>query len=871
MTLATATPVGPYEILAPLGAGGMGEVYRARDPRLGREVAIKVLPEALADDPSRLGRFEREAKATGALSHPNILAIHDIGEHEGRPYVVYELLEGQTLGERMREGPLRPREALTWAMQVARGLAAAHARGIVHRDLKPENLFLTKTGPLKILDFGLAKVARPEAHSDASIDPEDLTAEEAILGTVGYMSPEQVKGERADHRSDIFSLGVVLYEMLSGRRPFRGGAAPETMAAILKEDPPALPEDGVSPPVAEVVGRCLEKKPEARFQSAHDLSLSLEVLAASEDESRPAVTALAPQGSPVRWGRSVVLLGGALVVVAGLFFALRYLMAPAGPPRLENVTRITPPGFQGTGLLSTDGQRLYYASQGRLFQMPAAGGPAVEIQPWGEEGGLLSRASLSPADPTQLLVFRHDGPGAPVPMVPVPLWVVTLPAATPRRLGEATASSATWSPDGAQVAFGRGNEIHVVDRKGRASRRILTAEANVWVYDWGSDERITYMLWSLRPGSGIHMEPWQMKADGSEARRLLPDWPGASFIYARWTPDLRYLIFASGGDIRGGEIFALPVETTDPIPLTTGMHCGVEPGPAARRLYANCVTERSEPFVYRPEVGEWAPHEFAPDSSPRQIAWSPDGEWVTWVRYPEGTLWRSRTDGSQKLRLTEPAELGVTMPRWSPDGQWISFIRSTPEGVPLQGFVVSRDGQGLRPVTEDEHLHDTTAWSPDGRVVVSSVSQEDSQPAIRVVAPDTGTWEELPGTEGYIGVNSSPDGRLLVAHEWEGVPGDVYPGQVHLFDWETGGWRDLDIEGGMLNWSADGRSLYHFCGERDGSYCRLDLDNGEIERVAEPSSLSDVSFWVSVDPDGRIVGQRALSTPEIYVGDLVLP
>jgi tRNA A-37 threonylcarbamoyl transferase component Bud32/dipeptidyl aminopeptidase/acylaminoacyl peptidase len=883
MTLTTGTSLGPYEVIAPLGAGGMGEVYRARDPRLGREVAIKVLPEDLADNPSRLGRFEREAKATGALNHPHILAIHDIGEHQRRPYVVYELLEGQTLGERMREGSLPLNEALTWAMQVAQGLAAAHAKGIVHRDLKPENLFLTKAGPLKILDFGLAKVARAEIDSDASIDPEDLTAahesltaEGAVLGTVGYMSPEQVKGERADHRSDIFSLGVVLYEMLSGRRPFRGRTAPETMAAILKEDPPALPEEEVSPPIAEVVGRCLEKGPEARFQSAHDLALALEVLATSVADTSPAIAALAPTRTPVHWGRRLLLVAGALVVVAGLVLALRHLVTPAGPPRLENLTRITPSGFAGGGL-ATDGQRLYYTARGRLFQMPATGGPAVEIQPWGEERVYIEGVLVSLADPTQLMVGRYDGPGMPEPVgAPVSLWTLTLPAATPRLLAEeAIYAGVAWSPGGKRTAVGRGPEIHVIDQEAGSSRKVLSAETGVWVMEWSADDRITYILWSVGT-DGFRMEPWQMSSDGSDPHPLVPDWPGTSFVWPRWTPDGRYVIFASGAGVFSGEIFALEAGATEPVPLATGVDCGgLRLDPEGRRLYASCLSMRSEPFVYRPEVREWAPHEFVPDSSPKQMAWSPDGEWVAWIRHPEGTLWRSRTDGTQKLRLTEPGELAVTMPRWSPDGEQLSFNRSTPEGVPLRGFVVSRDGQGLRPVTEDEYMQDTTAWSEDGRVVVSSMSEEG---ALRVVDLETGEWEELAGTEGYIGVNSSPDGRLLVAHEWEGVPGTlgVLPGQVHLFDWETREWRPLPIpHGGMLSWSADGRFLYHFCGEAEGyamgTYCRLDLDTGETEAVAEASNLTDVNFWVSVEPHGRIIGQRALTSYDIHVWDLVLP
>jgi serine/threonine protein kinase len=239
MTIAVGTNIGPYEITFALGAGGMGEVYRARDSRLNREVAIKILPASFSSDPDRLRRFEGEARAIAALSHPNILAIFDTGSYENSPYLVSELLEGQTLRERISTGALPPRKAVEYALQVAQGLAAAHEKGIVHRDLKPDNLFITKDGRVKILDFGLAKLIRPEAshisgtHTLGGVD-SSVTSPGMVIGTIGYISPEQVRGQSADHRSDIFSFGAILYEMLSGQRAFKHDSAPETLAAILK-------------------------------------------------------------------------------------------------------------------------------------------------------------------------------------------------------------------------------------------------------------------------------------------------------------------------------------------------------------------------------------------------------------------------------------------------------------------------------------------------------------------------------------------------------------------------------------------------------------------------------------------------------------
>src|ERR1700722_2476111 len=278
MPLAAGTRLGPYEVLGHLGSGGMGEAYRARDSRLGREVALKILPAAFASDSDRVRRFEQEGRAAAALNHPNIVVIYDAGSEGGVFYVATELLEGETLRERLAGSALPVRKTIDYSIQTARGLAAAHAKGITHRDLKPENLFLTKDGLVKILDFGLAKHA---AMKSAGTHPTELATQPIetdpgkVLGTVGYMSPEQVRGQVADARSDLFSLGVVIYEMVSGKRSFTGESSVEVMNAILKQEPPDL-EAALPPVLDRVIRRCLEKKPEQRFQSALDLAFALE-------------------------------------------------------------------------------------------------------------------------------------------------------------------------------------------------------------------------------------------------------------------------------------------------------------------------------------------------------------------------------------------------------------------------------------------------------------------------------------------------------------------------------------------------------------------------------------------------------------------
>src|SRR5579871_574813 len=281
MALATGAHLGPYEILGALGAGGMGEVYRARDPRLGREVAIKVLPTGYSSDPERLRRFEQEARATAALNHPNILAVFDVGRQDDCPYIVSELLDGETLRSRLYGGALPIKKAIDYALQILHGLAAAHERGIFHRDLKPENIFVTRDGRVKILDYGLAKLtmAEPAMMANVSGKPtlDVITGKGMFLGTVGYMAPEQLRGLPADARSDIFSFGVVLYEMLSGQRAFHGKTAADTISAILREEPPDLTATGRNiPPLLErIVRHCIEKDPPARFQSASDVEFDL--------------------------------------------------------------------------------------------------------------------------------------------------------------------------------------------------------------------------------------------------------------------------------------------------------------------------------------------------------------------------------------------------------------------------------------------------------------------------------------------------------------------------------------------------------------------------------------------------------------------
>src|SRR5580698_336218 len=358
MTLTSGTKLGPYEIVVPLGAGGMGEVYRAVDTRLGREVAVKVLPAGLAKDADRLRRFEQEARTIAALSHPNILGIHDIGTHDGAPFLVSELLEGQTLREKLEAGPLPVRRAIEYALGIAQGLAAAHEKAIVHRDLKPENVFITRDGRVKILDFGLAKLVKPEeGHETVITLASPATLPGMVLGTVGYMSPEQVRGESSDARSDIFSFGAVLFEMLTGKRAFKRDTAAETMTAVLREEPPELNDTGWQGPLGlqRILTRCLEKGIERRFQSASDLAFAIESLGGTSSTRSVAQPKTSRAWLP--WTAAALAL---LALGAGLWLVGRWSAAKPQP----RFTRLTyRQGYLSNARFAKDGPTVVYSAQ----------------------------------------------------------------------------------------------------------------------------------------------------------------------------------------------------------------------------------------------------------------------------------------------------------------------------------------------------------------------------------------------------------------------------------------------------------------------------------------------------------------------------
>ncbi len=452
MTLVAGSRLGPYEILGPIGAGGMGEVYRAKDPRLGRDVAVKVLPASFSQDADRLRRFEQEARAAGALNHPNITSVYDIGSADNAPYIVTELLEGETLRQRIAVGPIGPRKAIDYAVQIAKGLAAAHEKGIVHRDLKPENLFLTKDGRVKILDFGLAKL-KSERDDGGQTDMQTVSGTQpgVVLGTMGYMSPEQVRGKPADKRSDLFAFGTILYEMLSGQKAFRGDSAADTITAILTKEPPDLSQTNrdVHPGLDRIVRHCLEKNPEERFESARDVAFDLEALSGvSTPAGAVAVRGERPGRRP-SWALLVaaVIVGAAVAAVAAWTWGKRAGYVP--PPSFHQLTFQR--GEVGGALFAPDGQTAVYSAawEGKPFEVFINRPESPESRPFGLPG-------------TEVLAISKSGEMAvslnrrtPQPFIRTGrLARISIAGGAPRDVLD-DVQWADWSPDGQSLAIVR--------------------------------------------------------------------------------------------------------------------------------------------------------------------------------------------------------------------------------------------------------------------------------------------------------------------------------------------------------------------------------------------------------------------------------
>jgi eukaryotic-like serine/threonine-protein kinase len=785
MTLPTGARLGAYEIRGPLGAGGMGEVYRAWDERLGREVAVKVLPPAAASDPDRRRRFEQEARAAGALNHPNVLAVHDVGSHESAPFIVSELLEGDTLRGRLRAGGLTSRKAVEHAIQIAHGLAAAHQRGIVHRDLKPENVFVTRDGHAKILDFGLAKL-RPETERDPQETGTLDTRPGEVLGTVGYMSPEQVRGLPADARSDIFALGAILYEMLARRRAFVGETTAEVDTAILREEPPELPtiDRGIPPSLDRIVRRCLEKRPEERFETARDVAFALEAVATRSTES-----GLPVQGS--RGWRARWALGGGLV--AGLLLGALALTAVRRPPPPPTYTPLTfRRGTIVSARFTNDGQTVVYSAawEGQPAQVYSTRIGSHEARPLGLEGIVLS---VSAKDEVAVKLGRFRGKRDHGVDDRGTLARVPLEGGPPRELLD-DVTVADWDPEGRDIAVVHPGRLeypigHVVYRpeNGMFAVRALPEGRFAIV------EALGWEGASFRFGVSL--------VDAAGKRTVLsPGW--LRWWELSWSPATQEALFvASRGEGLG--IHAVSLRGRErlvaPLPGDFALHDVDRRGRLLlERRSRRLIVSGLPPGEARERDLSWLDWTTALDLSA-------DGRLVLLIEYggPSAgnqTMYLRKTDGSPPVALSEDNGLAL-----SPDGR---FVLALP-GQEWQSdhLVLVPTGVGSRRELRHGSLRfeEAAAWFPDGRRIVV-VGREPPAELSRLFVWDVdGSAPPRP---------LSPEGRFsraVVSADGRSVAVAVRGDRPVLVPVDGGPSRP--VPGGAANeeplrWTSDGRWLY---------------------------------------------------------------
>ncbi|HUL79123.1 MAG TPA: protein kinase [Vicinamibacteria bacterium] len=827
MDLTPGKKLGSYEIVAPLGAGGMGEVYRARDARLDRDVAVKVLPRHLSEDPLALARFEREAKAVASTSHPNVLAIFDFGSAEGVAYAVAEMLEGETLRARIAEGPLPVRKAVDYATQIAEGLSAAHDHGIVHRDLKPENLFVTREGRVKILDFGLARQVVTRSSDDThspTLSPG--TEPGTVMGTVGYMSPEQVRGLPADARSDIFSLGAVLYEMVSGRRAFRGESAAETMHAILKEDPPDLLETNraLPPALERIVGHCLEKRPEERFHSAHDLAFDLKALSMASGTST-AVPAVA--GTALRRRRAVSITA---ILVAGIALGvladrMLVLTRPVEPPTYRRLTFER--GTVGRARFAADGNTIVYSAAWR--------GQPDEVFTTRLDGresrSLGLHAVVHAVSSTSELAVGLD----PRPPYSTTLSRVPLAGGAPREVAE-NVGWADWSPDGADLAV-----VHYVGDLTRLEFPI----GKVLYQSRGS---ITHVRVSPR-GDWVafvdHGDPTLFSAgsvvavDRAGARRTLSS--GWSDLYGlAWRPDGQEVWFTAAPRGEAKALRAVSLAGRERLVTRVMGEIDLEDISRDGRVLVGHPNFRIEMVARAP--GE---------SKERELTWlglsqvadlSRDGSKVLFTVVPEGAgeggvTYLRGTDGSPAVRLGDGVAQGL-----SPDGKWALAMLSSPSRLIL---LPTGPGQ-TKDLTRPGLTYLGGGWSPDGRHVLFTAEEKGAR---RTYAQDVDGGEpRAVGPDAAALV--TPDGRSLVA---------VRDGKAFIHPMDGGEPRPVPrFEPGdwPVGWSRDGRSLFvqRFQGLTVQVH-RLDAATGRRELLfdlAPPDPAGIFPFpGIAVSADGK--------------------
>jgi eukaryotic-like serine/threonine-protein kinase len=883
VALAAGARLGPYEIVSALGAGGMGEVYRAKDPRLGRDVAMKILPAAFSADPDRLRRFEQEARSAAALNHPNILTVHEIGTHAGQPYIVSELLEGQTLRDAFGHGGLPVKKVIEYAIQICHGLAAAHEKSIVHRDLKPENVFVTKDGRIKILDFGVAKLTDVAVLGAGAtmMATRAETSPGLVIGTISYMSPEQVRGQTVDHRSDIFSFGSILYEALSGVRAFTGDTAADTLSAILGTDPPKLTigRGSISSGLERIVRRCLEKLPGQRFQSATDVAFALETVTNTTEWAAPTAPA-ADRG--VRWAAPFVLTATAIVAALIGAAAMWWTVRPDTPAQSDRVSlvelaRLThDAGFSDSPSWSPDGTLFAYSSNRsgnfEIYVRRVEGGqeinvtndPADDVQPaFSPDGTAIAFVSTRSSRTSLIKTGFAFGPtGLNSRTYGGDIWVTPALGGRARRVAE-DGNFPVWRPDGRTIAYVSGTESHraILERptEGGESKPLLSSSASTWEImrlRYSPDGRwLTF--------ENIDRKVLVLPGVGGTPQELLR---GRSHT---WDPTGQRVYYMNDGPAGGSRLFSADIQghsgnvsaTPSPVALVTGLLQDLAVSSDGRRVLASEIQE-SLNLARLPLApgggGPAGPEEELSTSGQVRDGFpsvSPDGRRILLAssRLGEETLWTVNLESRGWERIQMPQkECGTFQGSWTPDGRHVAATCYLPDGT-FSVWLITLDGSATKELVSRKRAlspgTNACEFSPDGRsLLYSYVKDGFNQLFVLDVATSRERQLTTSRSDKYDG-RWSPDGQWIVFPSNAG-------GSLQAWKLPAQGGEERKLTSGHermrhLFYSPDGRWIYVQPSHRN--IYRLPAEGGQLQRVTNFPESGLFLEEPTISPDGKFL------------------